>query len=117
MPKLKTLKPLIGKLPSRFPTYQPGNEQARSRFRDDTQAWRRWYKLARWQKLRWSILVRDHFTCKMCERIEGNTSQLVGDHIKPHRGDEAMFWDANNIQCLCKSCHDRLKQAEERRNA
>jgi hypothetical protein len=35
MPKLKTLKPLVGKIAPRL-GYQAGNEQQRSRFRDDT---------------------------------------------------------------------------------
>ena len=38
----------------------------------------------------------------------------VADHITPHRGDAAMFWDVGNAQCLCKPCHDRIKQREER---
>ena len=69
---------------------------------------------ARWQKLRWSVLVRDLFACQMCKCVEADTSKLVADHRTPHRGDEALFWDASNLQCLCKDCHDRLKQAEER---
>jgi 5-methylcytosine-specific restriction endonuclease McrA len=45
--------------------------------------------------------------------VEGNTSLLVCDHIKPHRGKEELFWDEGNLQTLCKPCHDSLKQAEE----
>lgn len=100
--------PLVGRNPSIVLVDE------RSARRDAEQAWRKWYKTARWQKLRWSVLVRDLFTCCRCRRIEGNTSLLVADHVKPHRGDETMFWDAENLQCLCKPCHDRDKQAEER---
>ena len=75
--------------------------------------WKRWYKTARWQALRLKVFLRDLFTCKRCGRIEGNTSLLVCDHIKPHRGDERLFWDEANLQTLCKPCHDKLKQAEE----
>jgi 5-methylcytosine-specific restriction endonuclease McrA len=75
--------------------------------------WKAWYKTARWQKLRYAILLRDLFTCAKCGRIEGNTSLLVADHIKPHRGDVRLFWDETNLQCLCKSCHDTWKQAAE----
>lgn len=39
----------------------------------------------------------------------------IADHIEPHRGDEALFWDIQNGQCLCKPCHDRDKQREEAR--
>lgn len=73
------------------------------------------YKTARWQKLRWSILVRDLFTCQECKGIEADTSQLVCDHIEPHKGDEAKFW-AGPFQTLCKHCHDSLKQREEHGN-
>lgn len=86
----------------------------RSARRDAEQAWRKWYKTSRWQKLRWSILERDMFTCKRCGRIEGETSLLVADHFTPHRGDEQLFWDEGNLQCLCKTCHDSAKQSEER---
>ncbi|WP_081489571.1 HNH endonuclease signature motif containing protein [Bartonella tamiae] len=55
------------------------------------------------------------FTCAICAKLEHNTSQLVCDHIKPHRGNEAMFWDITNMQCLCKHCHDSVKQQIEKR--
>jgi 5-methylcytosine-specific restriction endonuclease McrA len=48
-----------------------------------------------------------------CGRIEADTSKLVADHIMPHRGDERLFWDEANLQCLCKACHDGVKQAAE----
>lgn len=112
-PRLKTVKPLVSKLAPRI-GYARDDEAARHRYRDATQPWRAWYKTARWQKLRWSVLVRDLFACQMCKCVEADTSKLVADHRTPHRGDEALFWDASNLQCLCKDCHDRLKQAEER---
>ncbi len=123
MPKLKTIrprvsaiKPLIGRLAT--PTREAA-EAERHRQRDRVQPWRAWYKTARWQKLRMSVLVRDLFTCQMkgCCRIEADTSQLVADHKIPHHGDETLFWNENNLQCLCKSCHDKLKQKEERAQA
>jgi 5-methylcytosine-specific restriction protein A len=79
----------------------------------DAAPWKRWYKTARWQRLRWSVLVRDLFTCRKCSRIEANTSMLVADHKEPHRGSASLFWDEENLQCLCKGCHDSIKQAEE----
>jgi len=83
--------------------------------RDRSQPWRAWYKTARWQRLRWQCLVRDLFTCRMCGWLGGNdTSQLVADHVRPHRGRAADFWDLGNLQCLCKACHDGAKQRVER---
>lgn len=106
------LKPRVGALAGRLGA-SPSDETERSRMRDATQPWRAWYKTARWQKLRWWVLVRDLFTCQRCKRVEGNTRLLVADHKQPHRGDERLFWDPENLQCLCKTCHDRVKQAEE----
>lgn len=83
--------------------------------RRNAQAWRRWYGLARWKRLRWDVLVRDRFTCRMCQRVEPDTSKLVADHVRPHRGDPALFWDQDNLQSLCASCHSSAKQAAEAR--
>lgn len=102
MARLKTLKSLLSTLAPRL-RQAPHEEIDRSRFRDDTQAWRAWYKTYRWQKLRWSVLVRDDFTCRMCKRVEGVTSQLVCDHVERHHGDEDKFWPGP-FQVLCKTC-------------
>jgi 5-methylcytosine-specific restriction endonuclease McrA len=77
--------------------------------------WHGWYNTARWQELRMRVFTRDRFTCRMpgCGRLEGNTSRLVCDHIRAHRGDAALFWDEANLQTLCKPCHDGLKQTVE----
>jgi len=45
--------------------------------------------------------------------MEAATSLLVCDHIEPHRGNEQLFWDENNLQTLRKECHDRDKQRAE----
>lgn len=41
----------------------------------------------------------------------------VVDHKVPHRGDMKLFWNRGNWQPLCKPCHDRWKQATEKRSA
>jgi len=51
----------------------------------------------------------------MCGRLEGDSSQLVADHIIAHKGNEALFWDEGNLQCLCRNCHDTTKKRMERR--
>ncbi|WP_439137491.1 HNH endonuclease [Roseicyclus sp.] len=89
-------------------------EQTREQVRAANAPWRTWYKTTRWQKLRMFVLVGAGFTCARCHRVEGDTSQLVADHMVPHRGDEGLFWEPCNLQCLCKRCHDSDKQREER---
>ena len=113
MAKLTTLKPRIATLEPRI-GYLSGDEAERSRYRRRTQAWRQWYGTARWQKLRWEVLVRDCFTCARCKRVSGNKGEAVADHIKPHRGDERLFWDPSNLQCVCQPCHDSIRQAEDK---
>lgn len=109
MTKLSNPSPLVAKLPS-LVAQAPSDEVGRSRFRDRTQHWRAWYKTARWQHIRKAQLEADCYTCRMCKRV---TTELVCDHVEPHRGNEAMFW-SGPFQSLCHSCHDSRKQAEER---
>lgn len=112
MARLPTLKP---RLYAPLPKLQaPKDEAGRTRHRRQASPYRKWYNTARWQKLRWQVLVDAMFTCAMCGRMEAQSRNLVADHITPHRGDEALFWDRSQIQCLCKSCHDSAKQREER---
>ena len=83
----------------------------------DTVALERWYKTARWRRLRLEIFKRDDYTCKCgCGLIEGDTSQLVADHKIPHRGDERLFWDKDNLQTMRKPCHDGDKQRAEQQS-
>lgn len=37
----------------------------------------------------------------------------VVDHIVPHKGDYALFWDSSNWQPACRWHHDVVKQALE----
>lgn len=82
--------------------------------RQRNEPWRLWYGLQQWKDLRWSILVRDRFICQICKRLEPDTSQLVADHKIAHKGDIRLFWDAANLHCLCRLCHDSVKQSEEK---
>ncbi|MER5171600.1 HNH endonuclease [Thioclava kandeliae] len=120
MVKLKTIGPRLGTIAPLIA--RPERDTRQARIEQDSRAeYRRWYKLARWKAkpngLRWQVLVRDGFTCQRCGYLtrDTNASDMVADHIAPHRGVEALFWDADNVQCLCKACHDGAKQREERR--
>lgn len=114
MGRLTQIGARIARAPRRL---APPSGSDRDRVRDKLLSWRSWYKTARWQRLRWDVLVRDGFRCRLCNRIEPDSAQLVADHVVAHRGDEALFWDAGNLQCVCKPCHDRDKQSAERRGA
>ncbi len=118
MGRLKNLPPRVATIAGKVK--RQTDDEGHSRV---TEPWRGWFGLARWRHpergLRIRVLIRDRFTCQMigCGRIEPNTSLLAADHVIPHRGDPTLFWDENNLQTLCKDCHDRVKQAEERRAA
>jgi 5-methylcytosine-specific restriction protein A len=113
MGRLSAPPPLVAKLSPAI-AQAPANERERSRFRDNTQHWRAWYKTKRWAALRWHILVESRFTCRMCGRMQGDASNLTCDHIRPHRGDPTLFWDESNLQTLCSDpCHIKHKQAQE----
>jgi 5-methylcytosine-specific restriction endonuclease McrA len=68
----------------------------------------------RWDKARRTYLA-SHPWCAKCAEQGKRTAATVVDHIKPHRGDQALFWDRANWQGLCKGHHDRTKQREEKR--
>ncbi|MEL7111223.1 MAG: HNH endonuclease signature motif containing protein [Pseudomonadota bacterium] len=73
------------------------------------------YKRAVWHKqLRPAQLAKQPL-CVYCQRKGITTQATVVDHIVPHRGDVALFTDPNNLQSLCKPCHDGEKQATEAR--
>jgi len=114
MAKLTTIKSCVGTLAPLIGVPK-GDRKAWLKQRDETVTWRKWYKSNTWRKLRWQTLTKAMFTCAICGKLEGNTTQLVCDHIIPHRGNAALFYDANNLQCLCKQCHDSVKQREEKR--
>ncbi|MNK92917.1 HNH endonuclease [compost metagenome] len=66
---------------------------------------------SQWRKARLGFL-RKHPLCKHCQDKERLTEATVVDHIKPHKGDKALFWERDNWQPLCKKCHD-IKTARE----
>lgn len=78
----------------------------------EAEAYRRWYKTARWQKLRARQLNHEPL-CAYCLDIGVVNAATVCDHTTPHKGDEHRFW-SGPFQSLCKPCHDRDKQRIER---
>jgi 5-methylcytosine-specific restriction endonuclease McrA len=123
MARLTALQPRLRAVGARIaaPLARPEAEAQRHRDRDRAQPWRAWYKTARWQALKIEVHVRDNFTCQKTGIIltgkHPAPNSPVADHKIPHHGDEALFWDKNNIQTVSKAYHDSVKQAEERAQA
>ncbi len=53
--------------------------------------------------------------CRMCKQQGRLTPANTVDHVKPHRGDWALFVDFHNLQPLCRVCHSVGKQRDEHR--
>lgn len=70
---------------------------------------------SKWQKARASFL-KTHPLCAECARKTPPKFEkaTVVDHIKPHKGDQKLFWDTDNWQPLCKRCHDQKTGREDR---
>ncbi len=67
---------------------------------------------SRWRKAR-AAYLRKHPLCKAhLDRGEIAAATDV-DHIKPHRGAKALFWDSSNWQSLCHACHSEKTARED----
>ena len=64
-----------------------------------------------WRRAR-ALFLADHPICEECKREGKASAATVVDHIVPHKGNKALFWDESNWQALCKHCHD-VKTAKE----
>lgn len=71
------------------------------------------YRRQRWRKLRLRQLQAQPL-CAFCLERGTYTQASVADHKIAHRGNETLFWDEENLQSLCKPCHDSEKQRDER---
>lgn len=71
------------------------------------------YSTKEWKALRKSWL-RFNCWCVYCQQIGIRRKATILDHIRPHRGNRALFLDRSNLQSLCKACHDQHKQRLEK---
>lgn len=81
--------------------------------RGESAAWQHLYKRSRWLKMREQHLMQSPL-CVYCLEVGDVEPATICDHRTPHRGSEDLFWDTDNLMSLCKPCHDRIKQREER---
>lgn len=111
MGRLKSLPSRFGAAPYRIRLAPDQGRQAQR----SAAPWRNWYGLAEWRRLRQRVFLRDCYTCQWpgCGKLEGDTSKLVADHKRPHRGNRTLFFDETNVWTLCPTCHSSAKQREE----
>ena len=65
------------------------------------------YRTSQWRILRKKVIVQHPFCC-----ICGSEENLTVDHIQPPKGDSYLFFDDNNLQVLCRDCHNRKTEQE-----
>lgn len=114
-PRLKAMAPRLS---------APADEAGRNKHRDANTPGRSMMASRKWRGddngvggLRWSVLKRDLFTCRICGLLSPDTSKLEADHIVPHKGDPNLFWDADNLWCVCGQCHATVCQTIEARHS
>ncbi len=73
--------------------------------------WAHLYNNARWKQASKAFRKMNPL-CAECEKHGAINPSEVVDHIIPHKGNEDLFWNADNWQALCKRCHD-VKSARE----
>lgn len=68
----------------------------------------------RWRARRASFLAKNPL-CVMClaETPSRVTPATEADHITPHKGDQVLFDDDNNLQGLCKMHHSQKTARED----
>lgn len=70
------------------------------------------YKRSSWRHPVYGLRIvhlRKHPLCVMCAAENIVKAATVVDHIKPHKGDEKLFFAPDNLQSLCKRHHDSDK--------
>lgn len=68
--------------------------------------WKALYNTKRWKALRDAALRRDP-VCVDPFKEGCRQPSTIADHKVDHKGDLIRFHDFNNLQGLCKGCHDR----------
>lgn len=72
------------------------------------------YASRQWRALRINQLQNNPL-CAFCLSQNLIVSASIVDHVIPHKGNKALFFQPDNLQSLCKLCHDKTKQILEKR--
>ena len=72
------------------------------------------YSSQQWFKLRRKALRRDQHKCRMCgSPVHGKKTAHV-DHIKKRKQHPELALRLDNLQTLCRHCHNSTKQYHEK---
>ena len=59
--------------------------------------------------------LQENPLCVYCQQAGRIQASEVTDHIVPHKGDMALFWDRTQWQALCWRCHSSKTAREDGR--
>ncbi len=79
--------------------------------------WPELYGSKAWKYLRLQVKDRDNWLCQSCLRAGREKMVETSDpvhHKKPHNGDRGLFFDKDNLESICQSCHDSAMQKFEK---
>lgn len=81
---------------------------------DENRQFRTFYNLRLWRDgLQPDQLLREPL-CRRCRKQNRLIVATVVNHIVAHKGKWELFSDINNLESLCKSCHDGDAQREDK---
>ncbi len=72
------------------------------------------YQTKAWYKLRQKALTRDKYRCVSCGASVRGKGMAHIDHKIRRRIAPRLALDLNNLQTLCSTCHNSVKQRDER---
>ena len=81
------------------------------KYDNNAKAWRSWYAMPRWRRLR-RLQLQQHPLCDWCTTRGDVRLAEVVHHEEPHKGDITKFFDSKLVS-LCKRCHDSIAQQIE----
>lgn len=67
----------------------------------------------RWDKASATFKLRNPW-CLGCQALGKQVTTEVPDHVIPHKGDQAAFWNTRKWQPACRWHHDVIKPKLER---
>ena len=67
--------------------------------------------------VRWRKIVKRHLDssplCVPCLLSGKDTDGTIVHHKIKHNGNAVLFWDNDNLETVCASCHSGIKRIEE----
>lgn len=74
--------------------------------------WLFMYQSSTWRAMRANQLAKEPLCCE-CLKEHRLTPATVADHIRKHDGNTDLFYDADNLQSMCGSCHSSKTDRED----